>query len=122
MLKLAKLSLFGEEEDTTSLLAAALDLVDNKEYAVAELILRECLEIQLKLEIEGKSLPGHRRTCETKAMLGGCLLGQKKYAEAELLLRESYESMKASKKMIISALDLERLVRIHHAQGKIDES
>ena len=31
---------------------------------------------------------------ETKAVLGGALLGQKKYAEAEPLLRAGYEGLK----------------------------
>jgi hypothetical protein len=58
-------------------------LMNLKEWADAEPVLRDALAIRLKSE------PGAWGTFHTQSVLGGTLLGRKNYAEAEPLLLEA---------------------------------
>jgi serine/threonine protein kinase/tetratricopeptide (TPR) repeat protein len=104
-----KLAEFGEE------------LVDNGQFADAEPMLRQSLQIILKTQPDAWS------TFSTKALLGGSLLGQKKFKEAEPLLKEAYEGMKQREKMASSGErlqltdTLERLVQLYVATGNTAE-
>ena len=71
-----------------------MGLLEQKKWAEAEPLLRECLAIREKTQ------PDSWVTFNTKSMLGGALLGQKKYAEAEPLLLAGYEGMKKREKTI----------------------
>jgi serine/threonine-protein kinase len=71
-----------------------LGLLQEKNWAEAELLLREGLAIREKIQ------PDAWTTFNTKSMLGGVLLGQKKYADAEPLLLAGYEGMKQREKSI----------------------
>jgi eukaryotic-like serine/threonine-protein kinase len=104
------------------LAALGLNLLQQKESADAEAILREGLAICEKKH------PDAWRTFNTQSLLGGSLLGQKKYADAEPLLLKGYEGMKAREKTIPSedrsrlpeALD--RLVEFYTATDNPDEA
>ena len=85
-------------------------------------MLRDCLKIRTKTE------PDVWTTFNTKAMLGGSLLGQKKYKDAEPLLKEGYEGMKQREKTMSPAAKvrlteaLERLVHLSNATGNAGEA
>jgi hypothetical protein len=81
---------FGTEHPRTAGALAQLgsNLLQQKKYPDAELILRESLAIREKKE------PDAWTTFNTKSMLGCALMGQKNYAEAEPLLLQGYEGMK----------------------------
>jgi len=101
----------------------ASDLLQCRQYAAAEGILRECLAIREKQE------PDDWRTFNTQSMLGAALLGQKKYADAEPLLLKGYEGMKQREKTIPKVPQtatripeaLDRLVAFYTAANKPDE-
>jgi hypothetical protein len=63
-------------------------LLEVRQHAEAEAVLRECLAIREVVE------PDAWTTFHTKSLLGGALLGQTKYAEAEPLLLQGYGGMK----------------------------
>src|SRR5262249_13276993 len=73
-----------------------LALMDQKKWAEAEPLLRECVTIREKTQPDAWS------TFNARSMLGGALLGQKKYAEAEPLLLKGYEGRKQREKTIPS--------------------
>ena len=95
----------------------AFELLKYEQYAAAEPMLRECLDIRAKKQPDAWS------SFNTKAQLGGSLLGQKKYKDAEPLLNEGYEGMKQREKTmppralprLTEALD--RLVQLYEATG-----
>jgi tetratricopeptide (TPR) repeat protein len=99
-----------------------LGLLEQKKWAEAEPLLRECLAIREKQE------PDDWRTFNTNSILGGALLGQKKYADAEALLISGYEGMKKREKTIPpqgmprlpEAID--RLIELYTAINKADEA
>jgi hypothetical protein len=99
-----------------------LGLLEQKKWAKAEPLLRECLAIRQKAH------PDFWLTFNTKAQLGGALLGQKKYAEAEPLLWDGYEGMKKRAETIppqgrIRLLEaLERLVQLYEATDRKDQA
>jgi WD40 repeat protein/serine/threonine protein kinase len=64
------------------------NLLQQRKYADAEPVLRDCLALREKAE------PDAWTTFNTRSMLGGSLLGQEKYAEAEPLLLQGYQGMK----------------------------
>ena len=66
-----------------------LNLIQQRKWAEAETVLRECLAIREKAQ------PDDWSTFNTRSLLGGSLLGQKKFAEAEPLILAGYEGMKA---------------------------
>src|SRR5262249_51764426 len=53
----------------------SFSLLQQKKWADAEAILRECLAIRERIQ------PDNPRTFNTRSMLGGALLGQQKYAD-----------------------------------------
>jgi WD40 repeat protein/serine/threonine protein kinase/tetratricopeptide (TPR) repeat protein len=69
-------------------------LLEQKQWAEAEPLLRECLAIREKQD------PEDWKTFSTQSALGGALLGQKRYAEAEPLLLRGYQGMKEREKTI----------------------
>jgi eukaryotic-like serine/threonine-protein kinase len=99
-----------------------LVLLEMKEYAAAEPLLRECLAIREKKESNVWT------TFNTQSMLGGSLLSQKNYEDAEPLLLKGYEGMKDREKdippqgatRISEALD--RLIELYTATDKPEEA
>jgi hypothetical protein len=99
-------------------------LLQQKEWADAEPVLRDCLPVR------EKQMPDSWRTFNAQSQLGGALLGQKKYAKAEPLLVKGYEGMKTREKTIPQqgggelgipeALD--RLIKLYTALNKPDEA
>jgi tetratricopeptide (TPR) repeat protein len=95
-----------------------LGLLEQKKWAEAEPLLRECLAIREKKE------PDDWRTFNTQSMLGGALRCQKKYADAEPLLLKGYEGMMKRQAKIpppgkIRIQEaLERLALLYEATGK----
>jgi hypothetical protein len=101
-----------------------LALLQQKKWADAEPLLRECLTIR------EKRMPDNWLTFNTQSTLGGALLGQQKYAEAEPLLVKGYEGMQSREKTIPKqggaelpipeALD--RLIELYTATNRPDEA
>jgi hypothetical protein len=101
-----------------------LVLLQQKKWADAEPLLRDCLAIRQR------QIPDNWLTFHTQSMLGGALLGQKKYAEAEPLLVKGYQGMKTREKTIPKqggaelripeALD--RLIELYTALNQPDEA
>jgi tetratricopeptide (TPR) repeat protein len=65
-----------------------LNMLNQKKYADAETLLRDCLRIREQKQ------PDAWTTFNTRSMLGGSLLGQKKYADAEPFLLSGFDGMK----------------------------
>jgi tetratricopeptide (TPR) repeat protein len=115
---------FGADDLRTSAAQAqlGLNLLQQKKYAQAEPLLRDCLKVREQKQ------PQLWTTFNTKSMLGGSLLGQKKYAEAEPLLLAGYEGMKAREATIpvqakVRLLEaLERLVHLYEATDQQDKA
>jgi tetratricopeptide (TPR) repeat protein len=114
----------GPEHQSVAVTLADLGLnyLQQKEYAKAEVRLRECLQIC------EKRLADSWHHFHAQSLLGGSLLGQHKYAEAEPLLRRGYEGLKARERSI-QADDrtclteaLERLVQLYDAWGKPEKA
>jgi hypothetical protein len=93
------------------LAALGLNLLQQKKWAEAEPILRECLAIR------EKKVPDDWRTFNTQSLIGGALLGQQKYADAEPLLLKGYEGMKAREEKIPKAAGVE--LRISEALDRL---
>ncbi len=97
-------------------------LLEQKKWAEAEPLLRECLAIREKTQADSWT------TFNTKSMLGGALLGQKKYAEAEPHLLAGYEGMKKREKTIPPQGNIrireaiDRLVQLYATTGKKDDA
>jgi hypothetical protein len=115
----------GPNHPDTLLIMANLGLVllQQKKWAEAEPVLRDCLAGR------EKQIPNSWLTFDTQSMLGVALLGQKKYADAEPLLVEGYEGMKTREQTIpqdsggelrIPAA-LDRLIELYTAINKPDE-
>jgi serine/threonine protein kinase/tetratricopeptide (TPR) repeat protein len=64
-----------------------MGLLNQRRYAEAEPVLRECLAVREKL------MPDGWLRFNTTSQLGGALFGQKKYAAAEPLLLKGYEGL-----------------------------
>jgi eukaryotic-like serine/threonine-protein kinase len=99
-----------------------MTLLEMRDFAEAEPLLRKCLTIRENKE------PDDWRTFNTDSMLGAALLGQKKHADAEPLLLKGYEGMKAREKEIPKEAAtripeaLDRLVGLYTATNKPDEA
>jgi eukaryotic-like serine/threonine-protein kinase len=97
------------------------NLLQQRKYAEAEGVLRECSTIREKTQ------PQAWNSFNTRSALGAALLGQKKFADAEPLLLKGYEGMKAREKTIPpqgatripEAID--RLIELYTATNKPDE-
>jgi hypothetical protein len=70
------------------------NLLQQRKYADAEAVLRECLTI-----LQSKNADMWQ-TFGTRSLLGQSLLGEKKYAAAEPLLLQGYEGMKQRQEAI----------------------
>jgi eukaryotic-like serine/threonine-protein kinase len=114
---------FGPADPRTADTLASFghNLLENKQPAEAETVLRECLSIR-----QAKA-PDAWTTFNTTSQLGGALLVQKKYDEAEPLLLAGYEGLKHREKKMpkdstrISEA-IERLVQLYEATDKKDEA
>ncbi len=82
---------FGPGDPRTAGAMAGLgrNLLMQKKWPEAELILRECLDSPQKFE------PDALTTFHTRSLLGGAFVGQGRLAEAEPLVVSGYEGMKA---------------------------
>ena len=97
-------------------------LLEQKKWAEAEPLLRECLTIREKTQPDAWS------TFYTQSLLGGALLGQKKYQGAEPLLLKGYEGMKQREKMIppsakkVLPETIDRLIELYTATNRPEEA
>jgi hypothetical protein len=114
----------GADSVTYSVDLAALDwnLLQQKKWAEAEPLLRECLAIREQKQ------PDAWTTFNTQSQLGAALLGQKKHADAEPQLVAGYVGMKQREKSIPPrnrerlAEGLDRLIEFYTATNKPDEA
>ncbi len=96
-------------------------LLEAKEFAKAEPILREAFAVREKTQ------PDDWSTFNTESLLGGVLLGRENYEEAESLLLEGYEGLRVRKKAIpplashrtLEALD--RLINLYTVTNKPEQ-
>jgi tetratricopeptide (TPR) repeat protein len=89
--------------------------VDQRRYAEAEPLLRECLGLRRA------ALPGDDRFIAiTQNLLGDCLTALGRYADAEPLLLDSYEQLRANPDAPAEQVRqaLERIIGLYHAWGK----
>jgi hypothetical protein len=96
-------------------------LLELKEFATAEPILRDCLAVREEPAKTNQLQPW--RVANVKSILGAALLGQKKYTDAEPLLLTGYNELKKDEKdlppqgtYIPDAL--QRLVDFYQATGQ----
>ena len=114
----------GSESPVAAGILAQLgtNLLRQKKYAEAELVLRECLTIR-----ENK-FPDDWLTFNTRSALGEALLGQKMYADAEPLLLQGYEEIKQCESKIprqgkVRLTEaLERLVLLYEATDQKEKA
>jgi len=112
----------GSPQLAGQLALIGLALLEQKKWAEAEPLLRECLTIREKMQ------PDAWTTFNTQSMLGGALLGQKMYAEAEPLLLKGYEGMKQREKTIPPQAStrisesLDRLIELYTVTNRPDEA
>jgi serine/threonine protein kinase/tetratricopeptide (TPR) repeat protein len=110
---------FGADHPQTAgaLAMLGLNLLQQKQWAEAEKVLRDSLKIREKTQ------PDEWNTFNTQSMLGGALLGQKKYPDAEPLLLKGYEGMKQREARMPLApgvhqrAAVQRLVALHHGEA-----
>ncbi len=104
------------------LATVSLELLQHRQFSVAETYLRECLTIR------EKKLPDEWRLFNAKSMLGGALAGQNKFQEAEPLLVEGYQGMKQREAKIETdgkirlPEAIQRLVDLYDAWGKKEKA
>ena len=97
-------------------------LLEQKKWAEAEPLFRECLTIREKTQPDAWS------TFYTQSLLGGALLGQKKYQGAEPLLLKGYEGMKQRETMIppsakkVLPETIDRLIELYTATNRPEEA
>ena len=99
------------------------NLLSQKKYGEAEVILSECRAIRDKVE------PGAWTTFQTLSMLGAAWAGQQKYDAAAPLLVQGYEGMKRVQDKIPNEIRTKRLtealnylVKLYDDWGKPDEA
>jgi serine/threonine protein kinase len=116
----------GSPQLAGELAAAALQLLQLKQHAEAEALLRECMALREKLAEKKQVAPW--QLANVKSLLGGALLGQKKHAEAEPLLLAGYQGLKKDETAIPPQCKvyltqaLQWLVDLYDALGKKDEA
>jgi Protein kinase domain/Tetratricopeptide repeat len=100
------------------------NLLQQRKWAVAEAMLRECLSIR-----ENKEPPLMFNRFSTKSLLGASLVGQKKYADAEPYLLQGYRGLKERADWAAPGMGripvpeaAERLVQFYEATGKQDKA
>ena len=112
----------GSPELAGELAAVGASFLDNRAFAIAEPLLRECLAVR------EKALPDDWKTFNTKSLLGRALSGQKKLAEAEPLLIDGYNGLKHREKAIPPEVKFflinaaEHLAQHYEAKGNPDEA
>jgi tetratricopeptide (TPR) repeat protein/tRNA A-37 threonylcarbamoyl transferase component Bud32 len=113
-----------DPKDFQTMANLSLVLLQQRRWADAEPVLRECLAGR------HKQIPDSWLTFNTQSLLGGALLVQKKYGEAEPLLLKGYEGMKIREKTIPKTGGgelripeaLDRLIELYTAIHKPDEA
>jgi tetratricopeptide (TPR) repeat protein/tRNA A-37 threonylcarbamoyl transferase component Bud32 len=106
----------------TAMASLGLNLLMQRKWQEAELVLRECLAVRQKYQ------PDAWATFSARSRLGEALLGQGRYDEAEPLIVSGYEGMKArettipapSKELFPEAA--ERVLRLYESWGKPDRA
>jgi serine/threonine protein kinase len=100
----------------------ALSLTQQKRWAEAEPLLRECLAIREKTQPEAWT------TFHTMSLLGQAVLGQKNYTDAERLLLKGYEGLRTRQATMPSDVRrerlgqaLDRLIELYTALDRSDE-
>jgi hypothetical protein len=113
----------GPDLPNPSLLALrGYELLAREQWAEAEPVLRECLKRREAADADSWL------TFNTRAMLGGSLLGLGRVAEAERLLLEGYQGMKAREAKIPPGgrarltEAANRLARLYRSTGRLDEA
>jgi serine/threonine protein kinase len=125
----------------SALATAGKQLLELKQYADAEPVLRECLVLRQKLEkapvahtpgspapTPGPPTVAPWQIANAQSLLGGALLGQKKLPEAEPLLLAGALGLTKDEKAIPPqarrniAEAMQRLVELYEATGKADEA
>jgi serine/threonine protein kinase len=107
----------------TTLEFLARNLLQQRKWAAAEALLRECLSIR-----ENKEPLMMSNRFSTKSLLGASLVGQEKYADAEPYLLQGYQGLADAAKNYpglgpIPVPDAaERLVQLYVATGKKDKA
>jgi tetratricopeptide (TPR) repeat protein len=110
-----------DSPDLAGLLAqTSVKLLQRKQWAQAESLLRECLAFREKTQ------PDVWTTFNTQSLLGAALLGQKMYADSEAQLLKGYAGMKEREKTIPKGSTripeaLDRLIELYTATNKPDE-
>jgi serine/threonine protein kinase len=103
-------------------------LLEVKQFAEAEPVLRECLALREKLAAAPPPAVAAWQLANAKSLLGGALLGQKRYAEAEPLLRAGYEGLRKDERAVPPVATytipnaVRRLAELYDATGKKDEA
>ncbi|MFO0812044.1 MAG: serine/threonine-protein kinase [Gemmatales bacterium] len=114
-------SVVESAEYAGGLTALGLNLLQQKKWTDAQVVLRESLAIREKKQ------PDAWTTFNTQSLLGWALLGQEKYADAELLLLKGYEGMKAREKTIPKKANtrlpeaLDRIIQLYTETNKPEE-
>jgi serine/threonine protein kinase len=123
----ARLQLKPDSPQLAGLLASSgKQLLDWKQYAAADPILRECLALREKL-LEQKQV-ALWQAANARSLLGAALLGQKRNGDAEPLLRAGYDGLKKDEPALPPQARgnvtgaLQRLVDLYEATGKKDEA
>lgn len=100
------------------------NLLQQRKWAAAEALLRECLSIR-----ENKEPLMMYNRFSTKSMLGASLVGQEKYADAEPYLLQGYQGLKDAANWAGPGMGripvpeaAERLVQLYEATGKKDKA
>jgi tetratricopeptide (TPR) repeat protein len=109
-------------------------MLQMKQFAEAEPVLRECLALREKLAkhpvkgAEGAAAFNSMQVVVMKSLLGAALLGQEKHAEAEPLLLASYaayaEKLESLRPMAKKQLaeTIQRLVQLYDATGQKEKA
>jgi serine/threonine protein kinase/tetratricopeptide (TPR) repeat protein len=109
-------------------------LLDLKQYADAEKVLRECLTLREKLaaapapDATGTPAVQPWQVASARSLVGGALLGQEKYADAEPLLLAAVQGLLGDEKAIPArarsniADAIVRLIALYSATGRPGEA
>lgn len=115
---------FGSAYRSTAdaLAEVGVNLIEQRKWAEAEAVLRECLAIRQKNQ------PDDWRAFDASSQLGASLLGQKKFAQADPMVVSGYEGMKAREAKIPApdkprlAEAATRVLRLYEEWGKPEKA